>query len=64
MNERSSRAHALFILSLAQSRDAPPGARLDSTLGSDSAVQLKNRLFLADLGGASPPRNHHVNHHH
>ena len=37
MNDRSSRAHALFILSLVQSR---------------GGVEVRNRLFLADLGGS------------
>ena len=37
MNERSSRAHSLFILSLVQSR---------------GGVEVRNRLFLADLGGS------------
>ena len=37
MNERSSRAHALVILSLVQRR---------------GGVEVRNRLFLADLGGS------------
>ena len=39
MNERSSRAHALFILSLAQTERA-------------TGVEHTTRLFLADLGGS------------
>lgn len=39
MNDRSTRAHSLFILTLHQSRP-------------DTAVTLRSRLFLADLGGS------------
>jgi hypothetical protein len=39
MNERSTRAHSLFIMTLKQTR---PG----------TSVTLRSRLFLADLGGS------------
>ena len=41
MNERSSRAHALVILSLRQTNAA--------------GHEVRTRLFLADLGGSEQP---------
>lgn len=40
MNDRSTRAHSLFIMTLKQSQ---PG---------NTSVTLNSRLFLADLGGS------------
>lgn len=39
MNDRSTRAHSLFIMTLKQSHPT-------------TAVTLSSRLFLADLGGS------------
>ena len=48
MNERSSRAHSLFILELNQQN-------------LDSGVSCKSRLFLADLGGCEQIKKSKVN---
>jgi len=48
MNERSSRAHSLFILELNQQN-------------VDSGVSCKSRLFLADLGGCEQIKKSKVN---
>ena len=49
MNERSSRAHALFILS--QETEHPA-----------TGVRLRSRLFLADLGGSEQVKRSKVHH--
>ncbi|GMH63872.1 hypothetical protein TrST_g9268 [Triparma strigata] len=48
MNERSSRAHCLFIISLDQKN-------------LDTGVSCKSRLFLADLGGSEQVKKSKVN---
>lgn len=47
MNDRSTRAHSLFILTLKQSKP-------------DSQVTLQSRLFLADLGGSEQVKKSQV----
>ena len=60
MNERSSRAHTLFILTLEQQRTVyDPGTDNDGNPVVYAAVQrqLRSRLFLADLGGSERLKN-------
>ena len=60
MNERSSRAHTLFILTLEQQRTVyDPGTDNDGNAVVYAAVQrqLRSRLFLADLGGSERLKN-------
>jgi hypothetical protein len=51
MNDRSSRAHALFILTLTQTRLDSSAPALSSSAGVQSTTRT-SRLFLADLGGS------------
>ena len=53
MNERSSRAHSLFILSLRMSRDSVAAA---GGGGESVVVVVTSQLFLVDLGGSKPAR--------
>ena len=48
MNDRSSRAHCLFMISLDQKN-------------LDTGVSCKSRLFLADLGGSEQVKKSKVN---
>ena len=48
MNERSSRAHCLFVISLDQKN-------------LDTGVSCKSSLFLADLGGSEQVKKSKVN---
>mmetsp|Transcript_25872 Transcript_25872/g.43132 ORF Transcript_25872/g.43132 Transcript_25872/m.43132 type:complete len:889 (+) Transcript_25872:106-2772(+) len=51
MNDRSTRAHSLFIVSLKQNRPTTT-ATATSTTTTTADVTLQSRLFLADLGGS------------
>ena len=59
MNDRSSRAHVLFILSLTQTRtsvstssSSVAAAAVDHESGVPHSITRTSRLFLADLGGS------------
>ena len=57
MNDRSSRAHVLFILTLTQTRstdtaDIESAAVEDCSPLRNSTITRTSRLFLADLGGS------------
>ena len=61
MNERSSRAHTLFILTLEQTREVATDyhGRPDDYHNFPTPVvkKLRSRLFLADLGGSERLKN-------
>mmetsp|Transcript_28101 Transcript_28101/g.47512 ORF Transcript_28101/g.47512 Transcript_28101/m.47512 type:complete len:759 (+) Transcript_28101:73-2349(+) len=53
MNDRSTRAHSIFILTLKQRRHSSSRAGLDFEEDEDNATTtLTSKLFLADLGGS------------
>ena len=51
MNERSTRAHSLFIISLKQTLYNTTTTTTD-TGSTNNNITIKSRLFLADLGGS------------
>ena len=52
MNDRSSRAHAVFSLTLMQTMDTSVEKKKENGAPSISARQLRSRLCLVDLGGS------------
>ena len=62
MNERSSRAHALFILTLRSEKPAKSGGGGGSYGGDCKGSNVvKSSLFLADLGGSEQVKKSKVN---
>lgn len=63
MNDRSTRAHSLFILTLKQSmankQSTSSGPEVDE-LDANAQVTIQSRLFLADLGGSEQVKKSQV----